>query len=193
MKRIEHDALRGGGQVVYVHDVVGGESGQPWLGVGYVVDGDGNRTPSAWTSSNGATWSRFAMEATGAPEARDGPFHVARRGNVAVAVGDRFDTRRRPAAWWSTSPNVWNAVKNPTDELLTYEGEIQDVAATPIGFYALGNRDTSFGTVITFFYSADGRAWHLHSVHSTRGSRVRPNSGVHGQRESIRRRWHNEQ
>jgi hypothetical protein len=168
LMRIEHDALQGGGQVVYVLDVLGGEAGQPWLAVGWLVDSDGNRAPSAWTSNDGATWSRSAMEATGSPEARDGPYFVARRGNVAVAVGERFDTRPRPAAWWSTTPNVWNAVKDPTDVLLTYEGEIQDVAATPNGFYALGNHDTDFGTVITFFYSADGRTWRRHSVHSTR-------------------------
>jgi hypothetical protein len=175
LTRIEHDALRGGGQVVYVLDVLGGEAGQPWLAIGWVVDSDGNRTPSAWTSDDGATWSRFAMEATGAPEARDGPYVVARRGNVAVAVGERFDTQRRPAAWWSTSPNVWNAVKNPADPLLAYEGEIQDVAVTPIGFYAVGYRDTDFGTAISVFYSGDGRAWLPHSTYSTRApERVRP-------------------
>lgn len=167
MRRIEHDALRGGGQVVYVLDVLGADAGQPWLAVGWVVDSDGIRTPSAWTSNDGAAWNRFTMEGTGSPEARDGPYSVARRGNVAVAVGERFDTRRRLAAWWSTSPNVWTALKNPADELLAYEGEIQDVAATPTGFYAIGNRDTGFGTEITFFYSADGQTWHRHSVHST--------------------------
>jgi hypothetical protein len=175
LKRIDHDALRGGGQVVYVHDVLGPESGQPWLGVGYVVDSDGNRAPSAWTSSDGATWSRFAMETTGAPEARDGPFHVARRGNVAVAVGDRFDTQRRPAAWWSTAPSVWNAVRDPADPLLAFDGDIEDVAATPNGFYAVGYREKDFGTAVSFFHSADGREWRLESAFSTHApERVRP-------------------
>jgi hypothetical protein len=96
---VEHDALRGGGHVVYVNDILPADgAGNPWLAVGYVVDGDGNRDPSAWTSPDGVTWSRFGMEATGSPEQRDGPFYVARRGSVAVALGNRFDGRLRPAA-----------------------------------------------------------------------------------------------
>jgi hypothetical protein len=65
-------------------------------------------------------------------------------------------------------------VKDPADPLLTYEGEIQDVAVTSIGFYALGHRDNDFGTVTTFFYSADGRSWRLHSEHSAPLERSRP-------------------
>ena len=63
----------------------------------------------------------------------------------------------------------------PTDPLLAYEGDVQDVAATPAGFYAVGYRDTDFGTAISVFYSGDGRAWLPHSTFSTRApERVRP-------------------
>jgi hypothetical protein len=171
LKRIEHEALRGGGQVVYVLDVLGGEAGQPWLAVGWVVDSDGIRTPSAWTSDDGATWSRFAMEATGAPEARDGPYVVARRGNVAVAVGERFDVRARPAAWWSTTGTTWQAVEDPADPLLAFEGTIEAVSAGPFGFVAVGyQHNHQFNppnTTFTLFRSTDGQRWTVDTWYTT--------------------------
>ncbi|MGH3066535.1 MAG: hypothetical protein ACRDOF_09590 [Gaiellaceae bacterium] len=167
LQRIEHEALLGGGQVVYVLDVLGGEAGQPWLAVGWVVDSDGNRTPSAWTSDDGATWSRFAMEASGAPEARDGPYAVARRGNVAVAVGERFDTRVRQAAWWSTASTTWTAIKDPADPLLGFEGTIEAVSAGPLGFVAVGYQHNPSNTTFTLFRSTDGRAWTIDTWYTT--------------------------
>jgi hypothetical protein len=168
--RVEHDALRGGGHVVYVMDVLPAESGNPWLAVGYVVDGDGNRDPSAWTSNDGATWLRFEMEETGSPERRDGPFRVARLGNVSVALGNRFDGRRRPAAWWSTAPNEWNALENPADPLLAFEGDIEGVDAGPDGFVAVGYRDETSGTTVSVFRSDDGQAWRVDSSFFTPSS-----------------------
>lgn len=165
--RVDHEALRGGGAIVYLTDIVPPAAGDPWLAIGYVVDGDGNRNPSAWTSDDGATWRRFLMEETGSPERRDGPFSVARRGNVAVAVGNRFDGRLRPAAWWSTAPNTWRALKDVSDPLLAFDGVVEAVDAGPDGFVAVGFGDISFGMTITIFRSDDGQSWRVDSSFST--------------------------
>lgn len=172
--RIEHDALRGGGHVVYLTSILPPESGNPWLAVGYVVDGDGNRDPSAWTSDDGGTWRRFEMEETGSSERRDGPFYVARRGNVAVAVGNRFDGSLRPAAWWSTAPSAWIALTNESDPLLAFDGHIEALDAGPDGFVAVGYRDHPSGTTVTVFRSDDGRAWRIDSTFSTTTERFQP-------------------
>ena len=163
MDAVQHDALLGGGQVVYVADIVPADgAGNPWLAVGYLVDGGGARYPSAWTSPDAVSWRRSAMPPTGSSEQRDGPFHVARRGGVAVAIGNRFDGQFRAAAWWSSAPGVWNAVPL-TDPLVAFDGDVNALAAGPTGFIAVGMKDDGFGSTVTAFHSADGRAWTVHS------------------------------
>ena len=145
---------------MYVNDLLPADgTGNPWLAVGYVVDSDGNREPSAWTSADGVAWRRFTMESSGSSEQRDGPFYVARRGNVAVALGNRFDGRLRAAAWSSTGSNSWSAVTAPTDALRTFEGYIDAVGTGPDGFYAVGYVHSPFDTYVSVFQSDDGRAW----------------------------------
>jgi hypothetical protein len=173
--RVDHDALRGGGHVVYVTDVLPADgSGSPWLAVGFVVDSDGNREPSAWTSSDGVTWRRFAMESTGSSERRDGAIVVARRGNVAVALGDRFDGRLRTAAWSSTSPSSWTVLKDPLDPLLAYDGHVALLTAGPEGFVAVGVRHTATNSVVTVFRSEDGRAWSVDTGFARVGEGFQP-------------------
>ena len=167
--------MRGGGHVVYVTSILPPESGSPWLAVGYVVDGDGNRDPSAWTSDDGAAWRRFGMEETGSAERRDGPFSVARRGRVAVAVGNRFDGTLRTAAWWSTGPSSWTALQDESDPLLAYDGDIEGLDGGPDGFVAVGYRHHPSGTTtVTVFRSDDGRAWRVDSAFSTTAERFQP-------------------
>lgn len=173
--RVDHDALRGGGHVVYVNDILPADgSGNPWLAVGFVVDSDGNREPSSWTSADGVTWRRSTMESTGSSEQRDGALRVARRGNVAVAVGDRFDGRIRTAAWSSTSPGSWSALKAASDPLVAFEGHIEAVAAGPDGFVAIGVQHTTTNSVVTVFRSEDGRAWRVDTGFARVGDGFQP-------------------
>lgn len=173
--RVEHDALRGGGHVVYVNDILPADgAGNPWLAVGFVVDSDGNREPCAWTSADGVTWRRFIMESTGSSEQRDGALRVARRGNVAVAVGNRFDGRIRTAAWSSTSPSSWSALKDPSDPLVAFDGHIEAVTAGPDGFVAVGVRHTTTNSVVTVFRSEDGLAWKIDTGFARVGEGFQP-------------------
>jgi hypothetical protein len=174
--RIEHDALRGGVNVHYITDLVPADgAGGPWLAVGYVVDSDGTREPSAWTSADGARWRRHVMAPTESPELRDGPFHVARRGNVAVAVGNRFDGRLSSASWWSDAPGVWHAVTDPRDELRSSSDLVEDVIAAPDGFYSVGYYQSTNYTLMTVFRSENGRAWHVQGGFTTpNGERFQP-------------------
>jgi len=157
--RIQHPALQGGGSIVYVRDILPAASGQPWLTVGYLVDSDGNRVPSAWTSADGVSWTRTTMAPTTSPERRDGPYLVARRGSVAVALGDRFDGELRPAAWFSSAPNVWTALTSPTDRLVSYGGRITALAAGPTEFVAVGVEYFGSRSIVSVFTSQDGQSW----------------------------------
>jgi hypothetical protein len=157
--RIQHPALKGGGSVVYIRDILGPSAGNPWLAVGYLVDSEGTRVPSAWTSSDGVGWSRATMAPSTSAERRDGPYLVARLGSTAVAIGDRFEGELRTAAWFTSAPNVWTAVTSPNDPLVTYRGRITALAAGPAEFVAVGV-DYTFGrSNVTVFTSADGRSW----------------------------------
>jgi hypothetical protein len=162
--RVEHPALRGGGSTVYMRDIVAPDAGSPWLSVGYLVDSDGNRLPSAWSSVDGVAWTRTAMAPTSSPERRDGPYLVARRGSVAVALGERFEGELRPAAWVSSASNVWTALTSPTDPLVTYNGRIMGLDTGPNGFVAVGLEFFSGRSQVTVFTSADGRSWTERSV-----------------------------
>ena len=88
--RIEHPALVGGNSISYVMDVLPPERGSGWLAGGFVVDPDGIRTPAVWGSRDGATWRRTALPPAPSTEPRDGVSEIAGRGDVAVAVGERF-------------------------------------------------------------------------------------------------------
>jgi hypothetical protein len=157
--RIKHPALTGGGSVVYITDILGPGSGNPWLAVGYLVDSEGTRVPSAWTSADGVAWSRATMAPTTSTERRDGPFLAARRGSTAVALGDRFEGELRPAAWFSPAPNVWTAVTDPADPLVAYRGRIMAVAAGPAEFVAVGVDYLFGGSTVSVFTSPDGQRW----------------------------------
>ncbi len=157
--RVQHEALHGGGYVVYVRDILPGDGANPWLAVGYIVDSAGARTPSAWTSRDGQSWTRSTMAATGAPEQRDGAYFTARRGTIAVALGARFDERTRPAAWRSVDGMTWSALTDPSDPLLAYEGDIEAVTAAPNGFVAVGVEHGPGGSLVTMFRSDDGSRW----------------------------------
>jgi len=121
--RFRHPALRGGGAVVFLNDVLPPDaSGNPWLVAGF-VDTDGNREPSAWTSPDGVAWARTTMAPSASRERRDGPFLVARRGSLAVALGDRFDGALRPAAWFSSTSNTGRRSRRPRTRFLLSRDE----------------------------------------------------------------------
>ena len=159
--RIQHPALVGGGSVVYIRDILGAGSGSPWLAVGYLVDSDGARVPSAWTSPDGVAWSRTTMAPSASAERRDGPYLVARRGSTAVAIGDRFEGELRPAAWFTSSPNEWTAVTSPTDPLVAYRGRITALTAGPEEFVAVGVEYFGTRSTVHVFTSSDGRGWRV--------------------------------
>lgn len=144
---------------MYIRDILAADAGEPWLAVGYVVESDGTRVPSAWTSADGVSWTRKTMAPTESPERRDGPLLVARRGAVAVALGERFDGQLRTAAWYRSAPNSWTALTSPLDPLVSFGGRIMALDAGPDGFVAIGV-DTSFRRpTIYVFTSVDGRSW----------------------------------
>jgi hypothetical protein len=158
--RVQHPALRGGASVIYLNDILPPDgSGHPWLLVGYLVDTDGNREPSAWTSEDGAAWTRTTMAPSASSERRDGPFYVARRGSVAAALGDRFENGLRPAAWYSTSPGTWSAITTPSDPLLAFTGRIVALDSGPNGFVAIGLLYIGGYSQVDVFTSSDGRSW----------------------------------
>jgi hypothetical protein len=99
------------------------------------------------------------MAPSASAERRDGPYLVARRASAAVALGERFEGQLRTAAWFTSSPNVWTAVTNPLDPLVTYKGRITALTATAEEFVAVGV-DYSFGrSNVTVFTSTDGTSW----------------------------------
>ncbi len=161
--RIDHPTLHGGVYISYVNDVLPPDDGSGWLAGGYVVDPDGIRTPSVWSSRDGASWSRTTLPATPSSERRDGVFHIARRGGVTIALGDRFDRVVKPAAWRS-SGGTWTALDDASGPLLTFAGKIVDVTTSQSGFLALGWAQSRAGTLVDVFASSDGRAWSLHSA-----------------------------
>jgi len=157
--RIHHEALRGGGKIVYVGDIIGPEQGRPWVAVGYVVDSDGTRTPTAWSSSDGARWLSTVMAPTGSSERRDGALLVARSQGVLVAVGDRFDGFVRSAVWLSEEGTTWTPLTTADDQLASYSGRIDALASTTDGFAAVGHIQSVTVSEIWLFRSADGRRW----------------------------------
>ena len=157
--RVHHPALEGGGSNVYVRDILPAAADEPWLAVGYLVDSDGARAPSAWSSADGVAWTRTAMGPTTSPERRDGPYLVARRGSVAVALGERFDGQLLPAAWFRSAPNTWTALTSPTDPLVRYRGWITALTAGPNEFVAVGVEYFGARTTVSVFTSVDGRSW----------------------------------
>ncbi len=159
--RVKHPALSGGGSTVYLRDILAAAPGEPWLAVGYLVDGDGTRVPSAWTSGDGVRWTRASMAPTASSERRDGPYLVARRGAAAVALGERFEGELRPAAWYRSAPNVWTSLTSPTDPLVAYRGRIRALDAGPEEFVAVGEDRSSGQSSVTVFASTDGRSWEI--------------------------------
>ena len=161
--RIDHPSLDGGIHISYVNDVLPPQGGSGWLAGGYVVDPDGVRAPSVWSSRDGATWRRTTLPPSASAERRDGVMHIARRGQVVVALGDRFDGIARPAAW-RRGNSGWTTLANTSDPLLAFSGRIVDVASTPDGFVALGWAQSNSGSQVELFSSRDGAAWTLHSI-----------------------------
>jgi len=176
--RIPHPALEGGATVAYITDLLPPGDGSGWLAGGFVVDSDGTRRPSIWSSRDAATWQRADLPPTTAPERRDGVYMIARHGPNLVAVGDRFDNGLRVAAWYSDGQR-WRALTEPDDPLLSYQPRIWAVAETPQGFLAVGAGHSSTQSLVRVFTSADGSRW---SVHSTlplpNGQRFQPLDAV---------------
>ncbi len=172
--RIEHPALVGGNSISYVMDVLPPERGSGWLAGGFVVDPDGIRTPAVWGSRDGATWRRTALPPAPSTEPRDGVYEIARRGDVAVAVGERFANGVRTAAWHATG-GKWSPLTDEGDALLRFAGRIVDVTASPTGFLAVGS--DARNTLVEVLESADGRSWHLLSTIPLRaGERFSPSA-----------------
>jgi hypothetical protein len=84
--------------------------------------------------------------------------HIARRGGVVVALGDRFDGVLRPAAW-RRSGGSWTALSDLSSPLLSFSGKFVDLTTSAEGFVALGWAQSSTGTGTPIFASRDGTTW----------------------------------
>jgi len=157
--RVDNSALVGGGHVVYVRDVLSPSGGERWVAVGYLVDSDGAREPSVWSSSDALTWTRTSLPPSPAAERRDGVFVVARQDNVTVAAGTRFDNGLHPAVW-RDSNGSWTAIQDTTDPIMKFDGSIEGLTGTPGGgFLAVGVSDTLPVPAVVIFTSTDGARW----------------------------------
>ena len=132
-------------------------------GPGIVAVGSDNR---AWYSEDGSDWTLAtvpapptdAFLAQGLPEPTVAMRGVAVAGDTLVAWGnasadDGADgSMVEPVLWTSADGVAWTAVSD-----IAGIGWLQDVAAGPDGFVAIGGADrTDAGGV---WFSADGRAW----------------------------------
>jgi hypothetical protein len=172
--QVDHPALVGGVHVVYAEDPLALGNGQGWLVGGYVVDSDGMRIPSVWRSGDGISWTRATLPQTSSNERRDGVFQLARRGNVTVALGQRYVDGVRPAAWRGVN-GKWTALTDPADPLLAFPGSVEAVTTTSDGFAAVGVTYATAGVAARVFTSTDGTRWDaLADIPYTFGQRFVP-------------------
>ena len=128
-----------------------------WLiAVGATLGPDGQETPVAWTSPDGAAWKRVAVPRNG----RGGEMSdvVAGPGGLVAVGWQDTDIGTHPAIWASANGSVWSAVPFSPGGGAT--GTIQAIAHAESGYVAVGTIQPdgllSAGAAWT---SADGRAW----------------------------------
>ena len=152
----------------FVEDILAPDTGGGWLAGGWVTDPDGARSPSVWASRDGRSWRRTTLPPAPSSEPRDGVYRIARRGNVTVALGDRFQAggfqgNVKLAAWRRTGGR-WTALTDETSPVLSFAGRIVDVTSASDKFFALGASQSFGRSLVQIFESADGAAWSVHST-----------------------------
>ena len=128
------------------------------VAIGAITNADGVATPAAWTSRDGATWTR----AKGAPDWSNLELtDIAAGPDGLVAVGRREDGEIRAGVWTSPNGAVWTPVPPFTSFPLDVgESEIRAIAYGAGGFVAVG-RGQGQGPVpvAAVWASADGHTW----------------------------------
>jgi hypothetical protein len=113
--------------------------------------------PAAWTSENGRTWTRAAVELPADPGGHDAMFGLFPTGAGVVAWGTLGNA---PAIWWSQEGTSWELVSTGPAFDATAEGQIVEVAQTADGFVAIGwERPRGEGEHEQVWTSADGTTW----------------------------------
>jgi hypothetical protein len=119
-------------------------------------DKEGSETVAAWTSADGRTWDTAAVAQPAGSIAA-----VASGPGRLVAVGTRFENVNQPVAWTSVDGRTWQAL--PASAFAGaggYEpGALEDIAAGPGGFVAVGSEHGPGGGRAAAWYSADGLTW----------------------------------
>lgn len=152
------------GGSVTVSALLGGAGPQPWLAVGWQIDGRGAQSPAGWHSADGQRWDRDPIRAA----SFDGPLErllaVARRGVVAVSPGQvqsATEGNLRPSMWSRGPDGAWHESPAPR-ELFGGErtGGLVTVAAAPSQFLATGGWTGPDGQFdIGVWTSPDGGSW----------------------------------
>ena len=113
-------------------------------------------TAGVWTSPDGRTWepAKVAQPAGTMAAVASGPGRL-------VAVGNRFENWNRAAAWTSVDGRTWQTL--PASAFAAtggYEpGALEDIAAGPGGFVAVGSEQGAGDSRAAAWYSADGLTW----------------------------------
>ena len=113
-------------------------------------------TAGVWTSPDGRTWEPAKVAQPAGTIAA-----VAGEPGRLVAVGTVFEGTSGPAAWTSVDGGTWQAL--PASAFAGssgYEpGALEDIAAGPGGFVAVGSEHGAGGSRAAAWYSPDGLTW----------------------------------
>jgi hypothetical protein len=131
-----------------LHDVIVGNG--TIVAVGARLDGDMDATASAWTSTDGTSWTLATV--TGAASAAMGA--ITTTANGYAAIGDRRLGEPRPL-WTATTPTSWSARSNDLgDQLLPI-----DLVESPDGLAIVGASGRSGDQHPFVALSTDAERW----------------------------------
>ncbi len=118
-------------------------------GQGWLVVGGGGGGSAAVTSADGRQWKGVTFAGT--------PSAAATSGKAYVVVGRQGTTA---AAWYSTDLKRWAKARESAKHAFA-GGLMNDVAAGPAGFVAVGARTDKTTSKPALWTSADGKKWAL--------------------------------
>ncbi|HEX2050684.1 MAG TPA: sialidase family protein [Actinomycetota bacterium] len=140
----------------FVHEIVAGATGEPWLAGGYLAAPGGPRRAAVWASDDGRRWALVDDDDFGG----DGDVAMvalARGPDGAVAVGrDLSGDEPAVTAWRSDDGRTWSRTDVPSGDGAGY---VFDVAATADGYVAIGASQTADGGRVVVWTSDDGARW----------------------------------
>jgi hypothetical protein len=141
-----------------LYDVVAGDG--VIVAVGARLDVDMNATPTAWSSTDGATWER--AEVLGPDRSSMGSVATTPQG--FIVTGDRVLGAGRPV-WISTTGSAWEGLENDlSDQLLP-----TDIVAWGDQYVIVGASGKSGDQHPFVALSTDGRTWQRTNLSSEEG------------------------